>query len=189
MILLRGLVRLLAFVLLLLLALLGLAVAVAAVDPGWAADQARTEELTGTVGRWFDALAADGPIALASALAGLAAVVLGLALLVGLFVPRRERLVLLERNDEGTLHARRGPLCAVAGALTEQVRGVSASRTKVKARRRGGGRLEVRADRPRDAEAQPTKEAVLEQLEQLSGPFRLKARVQTRVGSRGQRVQ
>lgn len=189
MLLLRPLVRLLAFLLLVVLALTGAAVAVAAVDVGWATDLARTGQLRDTVGSWFDALAADGPIAVASALAGLGAVVLGILLLAGLLVPRRERLVELETSAEGSILARRRPLAQVAGALTEQVRGVSGVRSKVKVPRRGGGRLQVRADRPRTAEAGPTREAVTAKLDELTDPFKLKARVQTRTGPDGKRVQ
>lgn len=189
MILARGLVRLLAFVLLIVLALLGLAAAALAVAPTGAAKLFGLPQLRDSVGSWFDALAADGPIALASALAGAGAVLLGLVLLAGLLVPRRERLVHLDSTGHGRLSARRRALGQIAGHLTEQVRGVSGSRTKVKPRRRGGGRLTVRADRPRTTSGAEIESAVKSQLESLTGPFKLKARVQTRLGERGSRVQ
>ena len=189
MILARALVRLVSFLLLVTLALLGLAVAVAAVDPGGVTDLFDLPQLPDAVGGWFRDLAASGPIALASLLGGAGAVLLGLVLLAGLLIPRRERLVRLASSSSGTLSARRGTLAQIAGHLAEQVRGVTSTRTKVKSRRRGGGRLKVRVDRPRTAPPGATKQAVVEQLESLTGPFKLKARVQTRLGEPGSRVQ
>lgn len=189
MILARALARLTSFLLLVVLALLGLAVAATAVDPSGVTRVIGLPSLRDSVGRWFGAMAADGPVALASALAGVGAVVLGLVLLAGLLVPRRERLVRLATTGHGPLDARRRALAQMAGHLAEQARGVTHSRTKVKPRRRGGGRLRVRADRARTADGAATRQAVTEQLESLTGPFKLKARVQTRVGGRGKRVQ
>ncbi len=189
MILALALVRLVSFLLLLALAVLGLAVAVAAVNPGGVTELVGLPQLRDAVGGWFSDLAASGPIALASALGGAGAVLLGLVLLAGLLVPRRERLVRLASGDSGTISARRGPLAQIAGHLAEQVRGVTSSRTKVKSRRRGGGRLKVRVDRPRTAPPRAIKQAVAEQLENLAGPFKLKASVQTRLGEKGKRVQ
>jgi hypothetical protein len=40
--------------------------------------------------------------------------------------------------------------------------------------------VEIRADCPRTAQAAPTKQAIRTALEDLTGPFKLKARVQTR---------
>lgn len=187
--LLRGLVRLVAFVLLLALAAVGLAVLAAAVDPSAVTSFLGLPALRDTVGRWFDALAADGSIAVFSALGGFAAIVLGLLLLIGLLVPRRERLVQLESTDSGELAARRRPLSQLAAALTDRVRGVSESRVKVRPKRSSGGRVEVRADLPRTAEADPVREAITERLTVLTEPFKLAARVRTRRGDRGSRVQ
>ena len=189
MILARALVRLVAILLLVVLALLGLAAVATAVDPAAVTGLIGLPPLRDSVGGWFDDLSADGPVARVSALAGVAAVLLGLLLLAGLLVPRRERLVRLTSTDHGTLDARRRPLAQMAGHLAEQVRGVTGTRTKVKVRRRGGGRLRVRADRPRDAPATATKQAVTEQLGTLTGPFKLKPSVQMRLGDRGRRVQ
>lgn len=188
MILARTLVRLLSFVLLIVLALLGLAAAAAAVDPSGVTGLLGLPRLSDAVGGWLADLAADGPVALAGALAGGAAILLGLVLLIGLLAPRRERLIRLDRTDHGTLSARRRPLAHVATHLTEQARGVTGARTKVKPRRRGGGRLRVRADRPRAASTKEVEAAITANLEPLTGPFKLKAAVHTRVGGRGSRV-
>ncbi|MDQ3630003.1 MAG: hypothetical protein M3417_01745 [Actinomycetota bacterium] len=188
MILVRAVVRLLSFLLLAVLAGLGLVVAAAAVDPSLVTELIGLPQLRDAVGGWFDALAADGPVALASALAGGAAITLGIVMLSGLLVPRRERLVRLRRTGHGTLSARRRPLSQVATHMAEQARGVTHVRAKLKPRRRGGGRLKIRADRSRSAPAGETKAAVSSQLESLTGPFKLKAAVQTRVGQSGSRV-
>jgi len=189
MVVLRLLVRLVSFLLLIVLALIGLGVAVAAVDPAGVTGWIGLPALRDSVGGWFDDLEASGPVALASALGGGAAMLLGLVLLAGLLIPRRERLVRLDTTSHGTLSARRRPLAQVATHLVEQTRGVAQARVKVKPRRRSGGRLRVRAERPRPAPASETKAAITSQLEDLTGPFKLKASVQTRVGDRGSRVQ
>lgn len=185
----RTLARLVSFLLLLVLAAVGLAVAALAIDPSGVSKLIALPRLRDVVGGWFDDLAADGPVALASALAGAASVVLGLILLAGLLAPRRERLVRLRATEHGRLDARRRPLAQMAGHLAEQVRGVSGTHAKVKVGRRGGGRLRLRADRPRTAEPAATKKAVVAELGELTGPFKLKAKVRTRLGERRNRVQ
>lgn len=189
MILLRALVRVLSFLLLLALAAAGAAAIAVAVDPGWTAGQLGLPSLRDTVSGWFDALAADGPVAVFSGLGGLGAVLLGLLLLAGVLIPRRERLVALESTELGSLNARRRPLADVATQLVERTRGVTNARVKVKPRRRGGGTLRVRADRPRPTDSSAIKSAVTEDLRALTGPFKLKAAVQTRLGDGGARVQ
>jgi hypothetical protein len=74
-------------------------------------------------------------------------------------------------------------------ALTEQARGVSDAKVRVRPRRRTGGTIRVRANRPRTADAKAVNEAVEEQLAALTGPFKLDARVNSRLGGRGSRVQ
>jgi hypothetical protein len=186
---LRTLVRVVSFVLLVVLALAGLAVAALAVAPDAIAQAVGLPDLRAAVERWFDGLAGDGPVATTEALVGAGGVLLGLALLAGLLVPRRERLVTLRRTDLGSLDARRRALAAVARSLSEQVRGVTEAKVKVKPRRRGGGRLRVRAMRPRPADARAVDRAINDQLAGLTGPFRLKASVSSRVADRGARVQ
>jgi len=188
MILLRVLVRLVSFLLLVVLSLLGLAVAVTAIDPGGIAGLVRLPALRDTVGAWFDELAGDGPFAKWTLVGGVAAVLLGLLLLVGALVPRRERLVTLSSNRHGSIAARRRAVAAVAQTLAEQVGGVTEAKVKVRPRRRGGGKLRVRAARPRPASAREVERGVKSQLEPLTGPFRLRASIQSRVGGRGSRV-
>ena len=191
----RALVRLVSFVLLVVLALAGLVLAVFCIATGTSGpslgglasllDLSALRDTRRQLG--WSSFEAPGPAAVIAAVGGLGAILLGLVLLAGILVPRRERLVTLSSDERGTLAARRRPLAQAATALVEQVRGVTAARVRVRPRRRGGGRLAVRASRTRRADAEQVKAAVGEQLSGLTDPFKLKARVD--VPRRGARVQ
>jgi hypothetical protein len=194
--LLRALVKLLAFLLLVALALLGLAAAVFCLQGGSEtlsltklAELLRLPELRDEVGDLLRALEADGPVALLSLLGGLIAMLAGLALLAGVLVPRRERLVTLEAAPAGALAARRRALAAAAGMLAEQARGVTAARVRTRPRRTSGGTLRVRAQRTRSTDPAAARAAVEDQLRPLADPFKLRSRVRVRFGGRGPRVQ
>ena len=196
MILLRALVRVVTFVLLIVLSLAGLAAAVSCIGAGtgpltipWLADVAHLPELRDEVGGWFDDLEADGPLAWKSALAGAAAMALGLLLLAGLVIPRRERLVTLSGGRGGHVTARRRPLGQICRALVEQVRGVTQTKAKVRPRRRGGGTIKVRADRSRSTDDRDVRGRAKDALEELTSGFRLRAKVRTRLGDNGSRVE
>ena len=190
----RALVRVVSFLLLVILAVAGIALALFCIGTGTSgpslgglASLLDLSALRDTIGSWLTQLEAPGPVAGIAALCGLGAILLGLLLLAGILVPRRERLVTLTSGEYGTLAARRRPLAQAATALVEQVRGVSEARVRVRPRRRGGGRLAVRASRTRRVDAQQVKAAAGEQLSSLTDPFKLKARVD--VPRRGARVQ
>lgn len=140
-----------------------------------------------SVGSWLTRMEAPGSVAVIAGLCGLGAIALGLLLIVGVLVPRRERLVQLAEDDRGTLAARRRPLAQVATALVEPVRGVTEARVRVRPFRRTGGRLSVRASRATHADADEVRRGVTEQLDSLTAPFKLKARVD--VPRRGARVE
>lgn len=195
--LLRGLARLVTFVLLIALAATGLAVAIFSLGgsgdlsiPGLA-NLVGLSDLEENAGRLLGVVEADGSIALRSALAGLGAVAAGVLLLVGASAPARERLLVLDKkNDEGTLAARRRALSQVAGALVEQTRGVTAA-DKVRLRpSRGerGGKLSIRAVHPASADASQIKRDATASLDPLKG-FELKTRVRPGLGGSGRRVQ
>lgn len=194
-ILLRAIVRLLTFVLLAGLAVAGLAVAVFSLGgsgdlslPGLAKLIA-LPDLEAKAGELLDAVEADGPIALGSGLAGLAAVALGVLLLIGALAPARERLVRLGENDGGRLEARRRALGQVASSLVEQQRGVNASRVRVRPSRSGqGGKIVLRAGHPASADSGEVERQATSALAPLTKPFGLKARVKSRLDS-GRRVQ
>jgi len=140
-----------------------------------------------TTGDWLSDLEAPGSVATIAGLCGIGAMLLGLLLLVGLLVPRRERLVTLAHDETGTLAARRRPLAQIVTALVEQVRGVTEARVRVRSRRRGGGRLAVRASRTRPSEPSEVRRTVQEQLAGLTQPFALTTRIE--VPRRGARVE
>jgi hypothetical protein len=190
----RALVRLVSFLLLVILAVAGIVLAVFCIAAGTTgpslgglARVLHLSSLRDTVGTWLGQLQASGGVAGIAALCGLAAMLLGLLLLAGILVPRRERLVTLASGEHGTLCARRRPLAQAATSLVQQARGVTEARVRVRPRRRSGGRLAVRASRTRQADAVQVQSAVGEQLRGLTVPFKLTARVD--VPRRGARVQ
>ncbi len=180
----RVLVRLVGFLALAALAVAGIVLAVFCIGTGTGgpslgrlARLLHLASLRATVGHWLGQLEASGSVAVIAGLCGLGAVLLGLLLLAGIFVPRRERLVTLAQGEHGTLAARRRPLAQVAAALVEQVRGVTQARVRVRPLRRPGGRLAVRASRTRPSDPRQVQSAVRDQLRGLTEPFKLKARV------------
>ena len=188
---LRAIAHLVSFVLLSALALAGLIVAVFCLERGIdglslpaLARHARLPELRGDVGRFLHALEASGAVAKLSALGGLAAVALGVLLLIGALRPRRERLALLEASDQGTLAARRRPLAQIAAGLVAQARGMTQTRARVRPRRRGrGGRVAVRLVHPRGVESdEAARERATEALTPLTDAFELRPRVRVRHG-------
>ncbi|MDQ3434233.1 MAG: hypothetical protein ACR2F4_04970 [Thermoleophilaceae bacterium] len=194
-ILLRALVSLLGFLLLVILAAAGLALAVFCIQGGDSglslpalADALRLPDLRDSVDGSLGDLEDSGPVDLLALLIGLGLIALALALLLGVFVPARERLVSVAPGDEG-LAARRRALAHIARALAERSDGITSAKAKVKPARRGGGKVKVRADRTRQTEAGAAKERIEHQLAPLSDGFRLKPKVRTRLADRGSRVQ
>lgn len=190
----RMLARLVSFVLLVVLAVAGLAAAVFCISGGTSgaslanlAHLVRLDDLRDAIGGWLGQLEGSGPVAGIAALCGIGAVLLGLLLLVGLLVPRRERLVTLEEDESGTLAARRRSLAHIAATLAQRARGVTDARARVRAGRRSGGKLRVRATQTRPSEGGATEAAVREQLGELTGTFALSPRV--KVVEREPRVQ
>ena len=190
----RLLARVVSFVVLLALAVAGLALAVFCIGTGTEgpslahlASLLHLASFRNTTGEWLSGLEAPGSVATIAGLCGIGAMVLGVLLLIGLLVPRRERLVTLAHDETGTLAARRRPLAQIATGLVEQVRGVTEARVRVRSRRRGGGRLAVRASRTRPTEPNEVKRTVQEQLAGLTQPFALTTRIE--VPRRGARVE
>jgi len=190
----RALVRLVGFVALVALAAAGLVLAVFCIGTGTSgpslgrlAKLLHLASLRDTMGHWLGQLEAHGSVAVIALACGFGAILLGLLLLAGVLVPRRERLVTLSRGEPGTLAARRRPLAQVATALVERVRGVTKARVRVRPMRTTGGRLSVRASRTLRADPGQLQTAVREALDGLTGPFKLKARVEVR--RRGARVE
>ena len=190
----RALARVVTVLLLVLLSVAGLALAIFCIGTGTSgpslgglAALLNLDTVRDTVGDWLAGLEASGPVAVIGLLCGLGAMLLGLLLLAGLLVPRRERLVTLTRDKRGTLAARRRALGQAAAALVEQTRGVTGARVRVRPFRRAGGRLTVRAARVRPADPGELRRQALARLKALTDPFKLKARVE--VARRGARVE
>ena len=195
--LLRAVARLLTVALFVVLAACGLAIAIFSIGgsstgefnlPGLAR-LVHLGDLRNQVGELLHDLAGPGPVAVITVLCGLGALAVGLLLLVGMLWPRRERVVVLEASEEGTLAARRRALGRVAGALAEQVRGVTASKVKVRPGRWRGGRLWVRASYSRTQESQDVRQRTQLALAPLTEAFGLRARVQPRLERRDRRVE
>ena len=183
--LLRALVRLLGFLLLIALALVGLGFAVAALF----GDQLGVQLEGSTVGRWLERLEGDGTQGLEAVIGG-GMILLGLLLLIGALAPRRERRAVLEQDEHGTLDARRRPLAQMFTALAERTRGVTHARAKLRLGRRAHhGRLVLRAERPRTIESAAVRKSVQSDVGELAAAFGLKTRIQAPLGRRGRRVQ
>jgi len=193
---LRTLAGLIGFLLLVILALAGLAAAVFSLQGGEEtlsyhnlAHLLHLDDLDAELGAWLSALEADGPTAAIAALAGAGAVVLGIALLVGALVPTRERLIILRRDQRGDVAARRRAVGQAAAALAEQSRDVMSAKAKVRPRRRGaGGNLRVTANHARTVGNREVAAAVRERLDALADALSLHVRVRGRVPRRGGRV-
>ena len=190
----RLIARVLGFVVLVALAAAGILLAVFCIGTGTHGPSlgglARLLSLGSvrhSVAHWLTRLEGPGSVAVIPGLCGLGAIALGLLLIAGVIIPRRERLVQLAQDERGAVAARRRPLAQIATALVEQVRGVGEARVRVRPFRRSGGRLAVRASRTPSTDADAVRRAVGQQLEPLTQPFKLKARVD--VPRRGPRVE
>jgi hypothetical protein len=185
--LLRAIVRLATFLLLVALAIAGGAVAVFSLGasgdlslPGLA-ERAQLPQVRDEVGNFLRALEASGPLAWRSALGGLAAVAAGALLLIGALWPRRERLVILDRTDAGTVAARRRALSRAAGTLVGQLRGVRVRRASARPhRRQPGGRLILRVSHPLSVAAKQVEARAAAALEPLTEPFPLRPSVRAK---------
>lgn len=192
----RALAALLGLILLVAVAIAGLAAAVFSIqgDIGTLSltklcDLVELDRLRGTVGAWLAALEDDGPTATVAALAGVGAVLLGLALLIGSLVGRRERLVLIERSPRGQLAARRRAAGQALRALAEQPRDVIAAKVRVRARRRRrGGRARLTLLRAQTAERRAVLASGKERAQPLAEAMALRVRARQKVPRRHGRV-
>lgn len=194
---LRAIARLIALLLLIALALLGLATAIFSIQGDARALSLPTlarhfhlPQLRELVDDFVSHLEAGGPVAWVSVGGGAAAIALGMLLLIGALAPRRERLVVLEQKGKARLAARRRPLAQIAGGLVEQVRGVTDERTRVRPRRVGrGGRLKVSAYHSRAFPSPEIERRASAAVTQLADAFSLKLRVRARQGEGKARVE
>jgi hypothetical protein len=193
--LLRVIARFAALLLLIALALLGLATAIFAIQGDRAtlslptlARHFQLPQLRPVVGDWLAGLGARGPTALVSFGGGLVAIATGLLLLVGIFVPPRERLLLFGEDEGGRLTARPKALGQIASALAHRVRGVAVTRVRVRSRRRGrGGKLRLSTTHVASIPNDEAERAIARALSPFVESFELKPHLTTKPGR--QRVQ
>jgi hypothetical protein len=189
----RGLARLLAALLAGALAVGGLAVALFSIQGGTAtlslpalAGRLHLGDLQVAVGMWLADLQADGPVARVAALVGAGAVALGVLLLFGVLARRRERLLVMRSDAEGTIAARPGAVGQAAVALGEQSRDVLRATDRTTARRRGvGGRLRLTIYHAPSTDGAGTTAAGRIRIQGLADAFSLRADVRGRAPRRG----
>ena len=190
----RNVARLLVFVVLVAIALAGLAAAIFCIGDGYSfslsalAGYLQLPELRDLVGGWLDDLEADGVTAWWTVLGGACAMLVGLLLLVGVVAPRRERLVQLDATEAGRLATRRRPLAQAAEALALQQRGVTEVRARVRTSRWGPGKLTLRTSRRRDVDRAEVESRAGEAVKPLAEAFHLGLHVRTRPGEGAARV-
>lgn len=190
-VLLRAIARLVTFVLLLALALAGLALAVFALTKasGGVGEFLRLPLIRDEVGAFLGALE-GGQAPAAALLGGLLAMLAGIVLLIGALRRPPEGTLVFEQGSGGRLAARKRPLSQVASVLAGQVRGVTEPRVRVKPKRRGtGGRIEVRALHARTANAKELRRSVSEALTPLADARSVRVRVRPEPGGPGARTE
>ena len=195
--LLRFLAHLVAFLLLLALAVVGLAVAVFSIGAGEEglslprlATLVRLPELEGLTASFLGGVE-GGALTDQALAAGAIAVLASILLLIGALVRPTDRVMVLSDASEGRLVARRRALGHAVAATAERARGVTSTRVKVKPKRRGvGGRVEVVATHSRRADPAQIKEGVSEAVGALIGEARsLKVRTRPEPGEAGERAE
>lgn len=189
--LLRAIARLVTFLLLVVLALAGLALAVFAITKAnsGVGEFLRLPSIRDGVGSFLGTL--EGGEAVAGALlGGLLAMLAGILLLIGALRRPAEGTLVFEQGSGGRLAARKRPLAQVAGVLAGQVRGVTEPRVRVKPKRRGtGGRIEVRALHARTADAKGLERSVGDALTPLADARSVHVRVRPEPGGPGARTE
>jgi hypothetical protein len=158
-------------------------------SPAHAASLLSLADLRDELGTWFGRLEASGPAALVAALCGAGAILLGLALIVGALVPRRERLLRIERSEDGGISARRRAAAAAVATLAERPRDVLGAKARIRPDRRGeGGRASVVLTRTRREDGTAEAAAERADLDRLLAGLSLRGRFRDRAPRRGGRV-
>lgn len=187
---LRGVARVIGFLLLIVLALLGfgaLVVAVTGGSPDVAASLGLPSVRDG-IGSFLANLEA-GDASVVAILGTIAAVLVGVAILVGALVSPRERLFLLEEGEGGRLTARRRAVWQAATVLAEQEREVADSTVKARPARHGsGGKLRVKARTRRPEEREEAQRRATAALEPVTSAFGLTTQVTAQAPETPQRV-
>jgi hypothetical protein len=133
------------------------------------------DDFRDTLGDWLGTLEADGPVAALAALCGAGAFLVGLGLMAGALVPRRERLLIISQEDRGTIAARRRAAGAALASLAERPRDVLRARARVKPNRNGaGGRANLRLVAAERVDERPDSEEARADLERFADSMSLR---------------
>ena len=194
--LLRLLAAVLALALLVAIAIGGILVAIFCIRGGTAtlsfdhlASLISLPELRDKIGPFLASLEADGPAAAIAALCGAGVIVLGIALLFGALMPRRERVLIVERSDRGTIAARRRAAGNALADLAEKPREVLSARAKVSPNRsRTGGRARLKLTEAAGTDERPSAEQSRTDLKELAAALSLKLNTASRKPRRGGRT-
>jgi hypothetical protein len=145
--------------------------------------------LRNKVGPFLSSLEADGPAAALAALCGAGAILLGIALLFGALMPRRERVLIVERSDRGTIAARRRAAGNALVDLAERPREVIGAKAKVSPNRsRTGGRARLKLTEAAGTDERPKAEQARTDLKDLAESLSLKLQTSSRRPRRGGRT-
>jgi hypothetical protein len=195
---LRSLARVVGVVWMLALALFGLGVAAYCVDALVGLGPIRPDRLLDLpsvrrhVGRFLGQVAAPGSTAGLALLCGLGAMVLGILLLIGILGRRKQRVAILEQDDQtGAIAARPRPLADMARTLAEAAHGATnVQRPKLSLSRAGtGGTLTIDTTRTRTTDSRELTAAIHQAVEPIIDPFSLRPRVRVRLGEYQTRAQ
>ena len=190
MLLVRAIARLIEILWMAVIALVGIGVGLYCLDGLISLGSARPDRLLHLpvvrrhVGQFLAQLSAPGSVAILALVCGVAAIVIGLALVVGLLGSRRERLIVVERDAErGDLYARTRTVTRMIRSVTEQTPGVTGvHRSKLRLKRSGErGKLKLLASRGPRSDAAAVDDAVHERVDPITEPLHLSADVRVRL--------
>jgi hypothetical protein len=194
----RALARLIGAIWMLVLALLGLGVALYCLDAVIDLGSARPDRIvhlstvSSHVGRFLARIAAPGTTAALAFVCGLGAMAIGLLLLVGTLRSSRQRLVVLDDDSaRGTVAARPRVLGDMSRYLAQQTEGAARGKRPRLSLSRSGrrGRLKLRSTRTRTSDPQAVKQALTDAVAPVSEPFGLTPRVSVSLSDGRGRVQ
>jgi hypothetical protein len=132
-------------------------------------------DLRDKLGPWLESLEADGPAAALAALCGAGAILLGIGLIIGALVPRRERVLVIDRTDRGTISARRRATAGALSDLAEKPREIISAKAKVSPNRsRTGGRVRLKLTEAAGTDERPKAEQARTDLKDLAEALSLK---------------
>lgn len=194
--LLRLLAAVVGLLLLVLVAVGGIAVAVFCIRGGTAtlslhhlASLISLPDLRDKVGPFLGSLEADGPTAAIAALCAAGAILLGIGLLIGALVPRRERVLIVSREDRGTIAVRRRAAGNALADLAERPREILKARARVSPnRKRPGGRARLKLTEAAGTDERPQAEQARAELNELGESLSLKLQSVRRKPRRGGRT-